>query len=166
MRLTSHLIIGGVAAAAIAPFWGIPNSLLFWFSAVMIDTDHYLDFLYRTKGKDWRPARMFRYYDEMTKHQKEEPNFLAFSLFHTIEIFLLIYLCALYINFNFFMVVLSGMFFHMILDMSKLKYEGVFFIRAYSIIEYKIRKSRLIQNGLNPSVFYAKIFKLSEKGHK
>ena len=161
MRLQEHIIISSVAAVALAPAWGVQNSLIFLVSAVMIDSDHYLDYLYRTKAKDWSPARMFRYYDKMSLMEKNDPEMLGFSLCHNAEIFLLVYLLAVFTHLNLFMVILSGMFFHLILDMFWLKHNKVFFIRSYSLVEHHIRKRLLLKKGLNPQNFFDKLFKLS-----
>jgi membrane-bound metal-dependent hydrolase YbcI (DUF457 family) len=162
MRLREHVIIGGAAVVVLFPFWGFWQSLLFWVSAVLIDADHYLDYLWKTGGKDWSPARMFRYYDHVIRH-KNDPHNLGFSLLHTIEMFLLVYLLALTISYTFFMTILAGMLFHIILDMLWLSYHRLFFVRSYSLVEHFIRTKKMIKKGLNPQHFYDRMFDLSSK---
>src|SRR5271168_1136724 len=127
MRLPGHIVLGGVAAVALLPFWGFWQSLLFWASAVLIDCDHYLDYLWKTSGKDWSPRRMFRYYDGMMKGGYDPRN-LSFSLLHTAEMFLLVYLLALFVSYWFFITIFAGMLFHLVTDMIWLGYKNSFFV--------------------------------------
>ncbi len=162
MRLPGHIVLGGVAAVALLPFWGIPQSLLFWASAVLIDCDHYLDYLWKTKGKDWSPRRMFRYYDAMMKSEPDRRN-LGFSLMHTAEMFILVYLLALFVSYWFFMTILAGMLFHLLTDMVWLGSKNSFFIRAYSIAEYHVRKRNKLRNGIDVQEFFNEMFDKSNK---
>lgn len=162
MKLREHLIIGGLAMLVLYPYWGLWRAFLFWGAEVMIDADHYWDYLWRSKFQDWSGWRMFRYYDRIYEYLYDK-NFLGFSLLHTAEVFIGVYYLAYYWNYTFFMTVFWGMAFHLLLDMiyqAKLK---CFFVRAYSIIEYLIRKRSMLRRGLDPDVFLKKMFELSEK---
>ena len=162
MRLREHVILGGVAAVSLYPFFGFWQSLLFWVSAVLIDADHYLDYLWKTKGKDWSPKAMFKYYDKVTEHMYDKEN-LGFSLLHTVEIFILVYLLAIEVNYIFFMTVLAGMLFHLVLDLSYLSYHKVFYVRSFSLFQHSITKKKMRKNGLNHHNFYKRMFDLSKK---
>lgn len=162
MKLRDHLIIGGVAMAVLYPYWGPWRALLFWGAEVLIDADHYWDYLWRSKFQDWSGRRMFRYYDIIIGRIYDK-NFLGFSLLHTVEVFAAVYLLARYWNYIFFMTIFWGMVFHLILDMLWLVWRKKFFGRAYSIIEYWFRKRAMIRRGLNPDGFYKEAFELSQK---
>lgn len=162
MKLREHLIIGGIAMAVLYSHWGPWRALLFWGAEVLIDADHYWDYLWRSRFQDWSGWRMFRYYNLITKRLYDK-NFLGFSLLHTAEVFIGVYVLARYWNHTIFMTIFWGMVFHLILDMIWLLKYKVFFARAYSIIEYWLRKRSMIRRGLNPDGFYTEVFKLSEK---
>ena len=142
--------------------WGLWRALLFWGAEVLIDADHYWDYLWRSKFQDWSGWRMFRYYNIMLKRLRDK-NYLAFSLLHMAEVFIAVLLLAHSWNYTFFITVFYGMIFHLFLDVCWLLRRKIFFVRAYSIIEYWIRKRAMIRRGLNPDGFYREIFELSEK---
>ena len=161
MKLREHLIIGGVAVAFLAPQWGLWRALLFWGAEVLIDADHYWDYLWRNKFSDWSGWRMFRYYDWLRKSYNDK-RFFALSLLHAAEFFLAVYALARFWNYNFFITVFWGMLFHLFLDTLTFVYEGKPFLRAYSLVEYWIRKKGLIRRGINPDAFYREIFEKSK----
>ena len=161
MKLREHLIIGGVAMAVLYSHWGLWRVLLFWGAEVLIDADHYWDYLWRSKFKDWSGWRMFRYYD-LTLKRLHDKSYLGFSLLHTAEVFIAVYLLAWRWNHIFFITIFWGMVFHLILDIIWLAHKKRFFIRAYSVIEYFIRKRLLIRRGLDPDGFYKEIFDQSK----
>ena len=105
MKLREHLIIGGIAMVILTPQWGIWRALLFWGAEVLIDADHYWDYLWRSRFQDWSGWRMFRYYDQITEHIHDK-NFFAISILHTVEVFVAVYLLAQYWNHTFFMTIL------------------------------------------------------------
>jgi len=160
MRLRKHLIIGGAATVFLYFHWGLWRALLFWGATVLIDADHYWDYLWRNKFTDWSGWRMFRYYN-LLEERGDEKNFYAFSLLHTAEIFLLVFLLAKFWDYNFFMTVLWGMVFHLFLDIIYLAYNKKLFLRAYSIIEYWIRRPRLVRQGVDSDAFCREMFEKS-----
>ncbi len=164
MKLRQHLIIGGVAAITLYFYydWTLWKMALFFVSSVLIDADHYWDYLWRNKFADWSGWRMFRYCN-LLEERGNEKNFYAFSLLHTAEIFLLIYILARSWNYNFFITVFLGMAFHLFLDIISFAYKRRLFIRAYSIIEYWVRRPRLIRRGVDSDAFCRKMFKESKK---
>ena len=103
---------------------------------------------------------MFRY-DELITERVHNRNFLGFSLLHTAEMFLLVYMLAHFWNYAFFITILWAMAFHLVLDMIYLLRKKAFFVRAYSIVEYWIRKKSMIHHGLDPDEFYEEMFELS-----
>jgi len=162
MRLRQHLIIGGAAAIFIYFHWDWWRALLFFGAAVLIDADHYWDYLWRNKFADWSGWRMFRYYNLIEKHGTPK-NFYGFSLIHTVEFFLLVFLLAKLWSPHFFMPIFWGMLFHLLLDVIYFARRGHFFIRAYSVVEYWIRKKRLIRQGVDSDAFCREMFEKSKR---
>ena len=162
MKLQSHILAGAVGTAVLYPILGPGKSLLFFTASVLIDTDHYIEYLWRIKFKDRSPKRMFRYFDNVTIHKKDKDN-LGFSLFHTIEIFLVVYFIGIHFFPSLFVPIFLGMLYHMVFDILWLTYHKVPTVRAFSIIEYFIRKNFMIRKGNDPKFFYEKMFKLLEK---
>lgn len=158
MTLKSHIIAGVIGTAALYPILGGWKSAIFFLSSFLIDADHYLEYLYRVKkttGKfpDWRPKSMFKYYDEVTKNRFDKRN-LGFSLLHTAEAFAVIYLMAVFINYDFFITILGGMAYHYIFDVISLSWEHLHFIRSYSLVEHFIRIKKMKNSGFDPDEFY------------
>ncbi len=164
MRLRQHLIIGGAAALALYFYydWALWKTTLFFAATVMIDADHYWDYLWRSKFADWSGWRMFRFSDWL-KNNYDDKRYLAFSLLHTVEIFLLVYILARLWSGSFFMPILWGMFFHLFWDVVDLTYHKKPFLRAYSVIEYWLRKKSLLRRGISPDTFYREIFEKSKR---
>jgi len=164
MTLKSHVIAAVVGGAVAYPFIGFGYSLLFAASSILIDADHYLDFLWRNDFTDWSPKRMFRYYDLMTKKEGDYlGKTLPFALLHTVEMFLVVYALALYVNYPFFMVIIAGMAYHIIFDIVWLTSREIPFIRPYSITEYFIRKKIMKKDGIDPEAFPQHLLKLTSE---
>ena len=135
MTLKQHLAITGVAAAALLPFREPAEIILFAAGSVLIDVDHYLLYVQRTRRFDVRG--MFRYFDGLQPIQKTIP-YVGLCLFHTIDFFLLIGLLALFQPLLF--PLLAGFLFHFAFDLIDLRRKGVPFIRAYFLLEHAIRR--------------------------
>jgi hypothetical protein len=78
------------------------------------------------------------------------PEFLNLSIFHTIEFLSLVYILTIWLGSLMLKMVLWGMLFHMLLDTIHLSKLGVASKRAYSIIEFLIRKEAMKRRGLHP----------------
>ncbi len=153
MNLREHVILGGVAATALAPLLGVQESAVFWAASVVIDVDHYWDYVYRNGFRDWSPRRMFEFHQTLfTKIRR--PEFLALSLFHTMEWFLLVYLAAVWLDATVLFAALWGMLFHFVLDVVRLAGYRAAFKRAFSMVEYIIRRRSLVRRGLDPDRVY------------
>ena len=166
MTLKSHLIVGAVGAILAYPHIGGYRSLLFFVASFLIDADHYLDYLWRTRDKkgipqDWRPRSMFKFYDEDLKNL-HDPRKLSFSLLHTVEAFLVVYMLAIFLNYEFFITVLGGMAFHTLFDVLWAVQHKVIFGRPFSILEYLLRKQSMKKKGLDPDEFSQDMFTRSQ----
>jgi hypothetical protein len=160
MRLPEHVALGGAAAAALYPIVG-EKCLLFWAASVLIDVDHYWDFLYRNGFKDFSVRRMFKFHDSI-RAMIHRPDFIGINLFHTLEWLALCYVISRVTGSSYIQMMLAGMVFHFFLDVLWMIYLRAPFKRAYSIIEYVVRFRRMERQGLLPHRFYQDVLKKME----
>lgn len=154
MNLQEHIVLGGGAALVLSPILGAEGSLTFWTSSVLIDIDHYWEYLYHNRFKDWSWRKTFAFHAELFKHLAD-PRFLGLNLFHTVEWFVLVGSAACWWGSSTLLAVLGGMIFHLSLDLLRLAFHRAIFTRALSIVEYWIRRRRLFHMGLDPDGAYA-----------
>ena len=152
MRAEYHAAIGGIASGGLAPVLGV-NSLVFFAASVLIDFDHYLDYVYRNRLSDFSVRRMFRFVAALDKRAKESPTVLL-SVFHTIEFLLLVYAVAVLVGAPSMWALLWGMLFHIALDVVDLLRNRTPFVRAYSLFECLARWDRLRKRGAQPEAAY------------
>lgn len=122
MHPSQHLVIGAIFAGIL--LWIFPEITVLGFliivaATVLIDTDHYLIYVWITK--DWSLKNAYKWYRKIGKKfkklSKEERKELrhAFYIFHGIEPLLVAYLLAYFVS-QYFYFVLIGMALHMVLD--------------------------------------------------
>ncbi len=135
MTLTSHVVLTGVAAAALCTRMGEAEILAFAIGGILIDVDHYLLYVQRMRRFDVRG--MFRYFDDLQPIQRTIP-YVGLCIFHTIDFFFLVGLLAFFhpIFFPF----LAGSLFHFVIDLVDLHFKGVPFIRPFFLLEHAIRR--------------------------
>jgi hypothetical protein len=143
-----HVWIGGAVATALAPTLGA-EVVAFWAATVLIDVDHYLDFLYYNRCRDLSIPRMFLFH-RIVFQKTRRRDFLGLILFHTAEFFLGVYLLATWVDSSLLMAVLLGCVFHLALDVFYLAYHRIVFQRAYSIVEYLLRRAAMSRRGEDP----------------
>jgi hypothetical protein len=153
MRVGGHIILGGVGSIALYPFPSLPG-LVFWLSSVVIDVDHYLDFIYRNGFTDFRIKKALDYHDVL-RGLWRSPEFLHISVFHTVEFAALVYILSVWTDAAWLKALCLGIVFHVAVDMIYLYRHKVLTLRAYSVIEYLIRKNRLVARGLSPTAVYS-----------
>ncbi|MEK7444424.1 MAG: hypothetical protein AABZ70_06185 [candidate division NC10 bacterium] len=154
MTLPEHIVLGGGAALAVSPVLGASGSLAFWAASVLIDVDHHLDYVYRNGFRDFGARGMFAYHDHLYARIRGGA-FVGLSLFHTIECFLLVAAGAFWWHSGLLFAALWGMVFHLSLDLVRLAGKRAPFSRALSVVEYWIRRRRLIRQGIDPDEPYA-----------
>ncbi len=153
MSFNKHVAYGGLAAIVFYFLWG-PAAVFFWAGSVLIDLDHYVDYVYHSGFRDFSVKRMFDYHKLITDGMYRRPEFLNLSIFHTVE-----FLCALYILGHItdsfaIKAVFFGCIFHMALDLIWLYQKLSLFTRSFFVIEYFIRRRLLMGRGLNPATVY------------
>ncbi len=146
------------------PVLGI-KCLAFWAASVLIDVDHYLEFLYHNGLKNFSLREAITFHRFLADYLNED-GFINLSLFHTIESLLLVYLLAFWSGSLWLMAVFYGMVLHVISDAIYLYFLGVLFKRGHSIIEFKIRKGIMESNGLRPQAWYERALDLTGRGTK
>jgi len=156
VKLREHVVLGGGVALALSPVLGAQGSAIFWVASVLIDADHYGDYVYRNGFRDWSPLRMFEFH-RLLFFQIRRPDFLALSLCHTVEFFTFVYVAAAVLKSSPLWAVFWGMCFHLLLDVIWLAWHRAVFSRAFSPIEYVIRQRRLRGRGLDPDRPYEEV---------
>ena len=160
MRPRDHVILGGVAAGALYPVLG-PNAVLLWIASFAVDIDHYLDFVYHNGFTDFSFKRMFEYHNTLST-LGDRPEFLSVSIFHTIEFVASLYAVAAYTGSQAVAAVFWGFLIHIALDAIHLLRRRAFFKRSHSIIEYLIRRRRLVRRGLSPLGIYSQAIRIAK----
>jgi len=126
-----HAVQGALSAAALYPFMGT-DALIFGLTVFFIDLDHIIPFVRDCKSLNIR--RFFEYHRAVP----DLPDYLALAWFHTLEFFLLLF--ALGFWKHQFWVMLAACLFHIIFDVVKAFQLGKPHIRAFSFVEYAIRR--------------------------
>lgn len=135
MTVKQHAIQASVGSVILAPFFGI-DTIVFFLSVILIDVDHYFDFAIICKRFGIRD--MFKYH-KLVWHERQ--TVYGLSLFHTVEIFLLLFIFGFWSHY--FWIVLLGFTVHFMSDIYHLYNHDILFNRAFSIIEYLIRRNSL-----------------------
>ena len=140
MNLREHVILGGGAAVALSPVLGPAASVVFFASSVLIDVDHYWDYLQRNEFRNWSFGKTFAFHRVLFKNI-QAPDFLAMNLFHTVEWFALVYLAGQWLGSRVIDAALAGMVFHLGLDLARLTWYRATFKRALSLVEIGVGPS-------------------------
>jgi hypothetical protein len=152
MRAEYHAAIGGAASAGLAPVLGI-HSLVLFAASVLIDFDHYLDYVWRNRLSDLSVRGMFRFNTALDRRSKGRRT-VQLSVFHTVECLLIVGAVAVLTEWPAVWALLWGFLLHLALDIADLARNRTLFVRAYSLIEYIIRWSRLRSQGAQPELPY------------
>lgn len=156
MQLKEHVIYGGAAAGALSPFFGW-DSLYFFAASVLIDADHYIDYLYFSRFRDWSPSKMFRFHGQMAAW-RNRPHFCALEAFHTVEFMAAILLAGILLGSQPLVLVFSGLLFHLILDLVRLRRWGNIHLRALSFAEYAYRANKMRAAGVDPEAIFKEAY--------
>jgi hypothetical protein len=160
MTPKEHVVYGAAASAALAPVFG-PKVAYFFAGSILIDVDHYIDYLYFGRFRSWGPSRMFRFHAKLAR-AKYEPKFCALEAFHTAEFFLGVLAVGLFFRSPEILLILGGMTFHLFLDLLRLHQSDALTVRALSFIEYAVRARNMRRSGIDPEAVFFKAFAESE----
>lgn len=133
MTLKQHTIQASVGSAILAPFLGV-DTIVFFFSMILIDVDHYFDFAIVCKR--FGIGDMFKYHNWVWQ---KRASVYGLSVFHTAEVFFALFILGFWSYY--FWIILFGFFVHLMFDFYSLYKDGNVFNRAISIIEYLIRRN-------------------------
>src|SRR3990170_6618158 len=149
MKLTSHLMASTGTSILLYPFLGM-DAGFFWVSSILVDADHYLDYLYRNGLKDFGVKRMFLFHRILSEGAAGAPNFLGLNVMHTLEFLLPVGALAALTGYPSVWAAFWGLVFHIALDLIWLSRRGILTKRALSIIEYAIRWNLMKRRGWDP----------------
>ncbi len=122
MYIKYHIIFGAVFSTLIFvlfPEIKLIGLLLIFLSSVLIDTDHYLFYIYKKKdwnlkrAYDWNMIKLKKTLNLPKKQRKYAQHY--FFIFHGFELLLLLYIFSIYIS-DLFFFILIGASFHLISD--------------------------------------------------
>ncbi len=157
MKVSEHITYGGVASIALTPFFGF-QTIFFFIGSLAIDIDHYIDFLYYNRFRDWSFIRMFKFHGHMAK-QVDKTSFLALEAYHTIEFLFAFLMIALFFHSTELLLLFWGMIFHLSLDLVRLKQKNILHARALSFFEYWVRSKKMMaQKGEHPEKIFWKAY--------
>lgn len=129
-----HLIQGVAGAAVLYPFVG-ERALIFGMAIVCIDVDHIIEYYLETRTVSIRG--LFTYHKVLLNNLN---NYLGLNLFHTLECYAILLFAGFYFSEAYF--ILMGFLFHHVFDQIQLMSINKPFSRAFSIIEYAIRRKK------------------------
>jgi hypothetical protein len=163
MRPTEHLLLGTAASALLYPMLGPAGAVTFLAGSVLVDIDHYIEYVYHNRLTDFGIRRMFRFHRAIGGLLKR-PEMLNVEIFHTIEFMLLLYALSLYAGSAALNAFFFGILFHIALDMIDLLRRGIFFLRCNSLTEYFIRRRAMAGRGLVPRTVYTDALDIINNG--
>lgn len=161
MQLKEHIVYGGTASLILTPFFGV-KSIYFFIASILIDSDHYVDFLYFSRFRNWSVKSMFRFHGQL-KEWKVRDNFMALEAFHTVEFIFSILILGIYFQSTELVLVFSGMVFHMFLDLIRLYQYKAIPLRALSFIEYWLRARKMRSAGIDPEKLFHNAYAISRQ---
>ena len=159
MRLRDHVILGGSASAALAPVLGA-DLLIFFCASVLIDVDHYIDYVWHNAFRDLSPSGMFAYH-RVLEGMWPRKEFLSLEVFHTVEFLAALYAASWLLASGALRAVFWGMVFHVLLDIVFLFRHRALFKRSYSVTEHLVRTAVMRSRGLRPSEVFAEAVEMT-----
>lgn len=130
-HLIFSLILSAVLLILNFTVWQIA---FFLFTAIFIDFDHYLYFLY--KKKSWNLKEAYNYFCNLDKISQRK----IILVFHNVE-FLIIFFLLIFVSFKIFFPIFFGILTHYILDFIILTKEKEY-KRAFSLIYYLVKNEQ------------------------
>lgn len=156
MKLREHAITGSGGGLLLALSWGTVQGVIFFLASVLIDFDHIIDFLWRSRFRKLKNSSIKYILEKAYKFEVailspdhlRKKDILVISAFHTWEFPLFIYLLKVLtgmFGFNLLSTILMSAFWgtavHLILDaIYNIKLKITPRLRTFSVIEYLIRK--------------------------
>jgi hypothetical protein len=158
VRPRDHVILGSAASVGLYFYLGagaLHNVIFFWMASILIDIDHYLDYIYNNRFTDYSFKRMMAYHGLLYK-RRFDPAFINLSIFHCVESMGALLITALYTGSTVLLYIWWGFLFHIVFDTIKLVYDGKPSIRSNTIIGYFFRVRRLRLQGFDTKAVYTR----------
>lgn len=133
MTWKTHTVQAAVCTAIAARYLTLAEDAVLFLSIIFIDVDHYFDFV--VVCKRYAVRDMLKFHRFVWEHKF---GIYGLNVFHTIEVFIALFFLG-YLS-RYFWVILAGFLLHMVLDLISLLQHGIIFNRAFSILEYVIRR--------------------------
>lgn len=156
MKAAHHLLLGVAAGAAFVPAAGVLNSAVFFGASILIDIDHYSDFIYHNRFRSLSPRAMFRFHALLSREQHRR-EFLVLHVFHTVELLGALAFAGFYWSIIPMQFLSYGMCFHLLCDTASIIAKKTMFCRAISVFEYVVRKRRLRRLGLSSTALLREV---------
>jgi len=133
MTWKTHTVQAAVTAAAASQYLTAGEVAVLFASIILIDVDHYFDFVVVCGRYSIRD--MFKFHRYVWEHKY---GIYGLNIFHTMEVFAALFVLGFLSRY--FWIALAGFAMHMALDLISLQHHGIIFNRAFSIIEYLVRR--------------------------
>ncbi len=147
---------GGAVTGALYPVYGM-SSVFFLLGSIFIDIDHYIDFLYYGRFRDWSVKNMFKFHGLVAK-RKDYPHIYALEAFHTAEFLLTLLALGIYFHSAELVLLFAGMVFHLALDVYRLNQWGKVHVRAFSFVEYWYLRRKMRATTGDPEIFFDDVY--------
>ncbi len=142
-----HIFLGFIPTFFFISEYNIYFAILFYFSTIFIDFDHYIYALLITKFKT---IDIFKAYDFFIEFKTKSTIINPLFIFHTIEFMSVFLVLGLYFHNMYFIAVFYGLIFHLFLDfldviISKIKKQNIHYKKIsiiYYLIKYKLLKNK------------------------
>lgn len=151
--LRDHAFIGLIAGFILSRFWSVSDCLIFWFSTVLMDFDHYLNLLYWSNFRVRSIFKTIDFYSHIFENKRGHA-FLALELFHTVEFMAALCFLAFFVHPGVMKPVFYGFAFHVVVDFFHLYRLKSLRIRNHSVIEYLVRRRAMEKNGFFPDLLH------------
>lgn len=146
------MLAGAVAAVFAGVFLGAWGAFIFWITTILVDVDHYLQFLRYGGGKHLSIKKFLAFHVYLFQDVRNNDKFLTVHLFHTAEFVALAAVAAFMLAHPYGWAALAGIIVHILTDFRHLARHGVYGRRANSYLEYFRRYNRLKKAGLDPDL--------------
>jgi hypothetical protein len=130
-----HILFSFLFGLVTYPFIGFYSVVVF-LSGFVFDVDHYI--YYAIRKRDWSLINAYLYCIPGSKVFEPHPDVL--HIFHTVEVWLVLFLSGIFFH-KIFLFVLLGLIFHMLFDWGSLflNYEKEKGVRAWSLVKWIYR---------------------------
>ena len=145
-----HMALGALVAMLLKPALGVDGALIFWLATVLMDLDHHLVFIWRSGWRNVvRIDHMLRYVRFIFESTPDHA-LVALDPFHTLEVLALLYGAGILWPSVWLRALGLGCAVHFVTDVVHQIRHRRAFTRAYSLIEYLIRRRQLVAAGMAP----------------